>query len=133
MAFREKSAWISLLTTIGIWGAYYWGEMHRETWHLIGLLGAIVAAVVVQVVLHIALAAAAPKEASARPDEREMLIDLKAVRAAYAALSFGVVCVCLWGTLGLEGGGDARVLMATLVVAEVVRSSSQLIQHRRGA
>ena len=81
MPFREKSAWISLLSMSGICGVYFWSVMHAGPhaagFRFGGLLGTIVALVIVQVVLTVAAAIVTPKEAQAPRDEREKLIELK--------------------------------------------------------
>ena len=63
-------------------------------------LATVISLIVVQVVLHIAVAIAAPEEARAPRVEREKLIDLKATRLAYAGLATGIALACLFG--GLE-------------------------------
>ena len=55
MSFREKSAWISLLSMAGIYGVYFWSFRHAgpqaRGFHFGGLLGTISALVVVQILL----------------------------------------------------------------------------------
>ena len=62
MSFREKSAWISLLSMAGIYGFYFWSVIHAGPqpggFRLGGLLVTIIALVVVQVVLTTAVAMA---------------------------------------------------------------------------
>src|SRR5271167_4031409 len=100
MPFREKSAWISLVSMSGIYGLYFWSVIHARPQsghvHFGSLLGTIIALVVVQVVLTIGVAIAAPKEAQAPRDEREKLIDLKATRVAYAGLASGIALACFF-------------------------------------
>src|SRR5215470_5037251 len=100
MSFREKTAWISLLSMTGIYGLYFWSVSHSASpggFHLGGLLETIVALAIVQTVLTIAIAIFSPKEAQAPRDERERLIDLRATRFAYAALAGSVACACFFG------------------------------------
>ena len=93
MSFREKSAWISLLSMSGIYGIYFWSVMHSGSqgggFRFGGLLGTIIALVVVQVVLTVAVAVFKPSEAKAPRDERDKLIELRAMRVAYAGLADG--------------------------------------------
>jgi hypothetical protein len=65
--------------------------------HFGSLLGTIIALVVVQVVLSVGVAIAAPKEAKAPRDERDKLIELKATRIAYAGLATSVELACFFG------------------------------------
>jgi hypothetical protein len=128
MSFREKSAWISLISTSAIYAIYFWNS--RE---LGGLLGTIVALAVVQTVLTIVVAAFAPKDAEAPLDERERLIDLRATRFAYAALAGSVACACFFGAFNPPIIFKTNALLFLLVIAEILRSGSQVVQYRRGA
>ena len=80
MSYREKSAWISLLSISGIYAFYFWSVLHSGARaggvHVSGLLETIIALAVVQTVLTIGVAISAPREAKAPRDERDRLIDL---------------------------------------------------------
>ena len=86
MSFREKTAWISMLSMLAIYGFYFWSVIHAGPqsggFHFGGLLETIIALVVVQTVLTLAVAIFTPKEAKAPRDEREKLIELRAMRVA---------------------------------------------------
>ena len=137
MPFREKSAWISLLSMSGIYGVYFWSVIHAGPQagrsHFGSLLVTIVALVVVQVVLTVAVAIAAPKEAKAPRDEREKLIELKATRVAYSGLATSVALACFFGAFDPPIVFNTNALLFVLVTAELLRSSCQIIQYRRGA
>ncbi len=93
MPFREKTAWISLISMAGIYGLYFWSLIrsgrHNDA-HVSGLLGTIIALVVVQIVLTIAVAIFDPTDANTPPDERDQLIELKSTSLAYSGLSTGI-------------------------------------------
>ena len=134
MSFREKSAWISILSMGGIYGFYFWSAIHSgPAAGAGGLLGTIIALVIVQIVLSIAVAIFSPKNAQAPPDERDKLIELRAVRVAYAALAAGVVMACLFGALTPGVVFNTNALLFILVIAEILRSGWQVVQYRRGA
>jgi hypothetical protein len=137
MSFREKSAWISLLSMSGIYGLYFWSLSHTVQgtvgFHFGGLLGTIIALAVIQTALTIAVAIFSPKEAKAPRDERERLIDLRAARFAYAALAGSVACACFVGGFNPPVIFNANALLFILVLAEILRSSCQIVQYRRGA
>jgi hypothetical protein len=80
MSFREKGAWISLLSMSGIYGAYFWSVIHTGTaaggFRFGSLLKTIIAPVFVQVGLTVMAAILTPKDAKAPRDEREKLIEL---------------------------------------------------------
>jgi hypothetical protein len=137
MPFREKSAWISLLSMSGIYGVYFWSVLHAGPqvggFRFGTLLETIIALVVVQVGLTIAVAVVTPKEANAPRDERDKLIDLKATRIAYAGLAAGVAMACFFGAFSPPIILNTNALLFVLVTAEVLRSSCQIIQYRRSA
>jgi hypothetical protein len=152
MPFREKLAWISLTSTLLIWGSYFVeigldaAAGRLETGALLGLfVGRVILSVVVEVVLATAAALLTPKEANARADEREQLIALKATNAAYGVLSFGAVIAAVTGALvAVRGAGllpqteadvafvSANGVLFALLLAEVVRSTFQIVGYRRG-
>ncbi len=136
MSFREKSAWISLLSMSVIYALYFSsvfrGPRHGG-FHFGGLLGTIIALTIVQVVLTVAVAILAPKEAKAPRDERDKLIDLKATRFAYGALAGSVACACFFGGFNPPIIFNTNALLSILVLAEILRSGCQILQYRRGA
>jgi hypothetical protein len=132
LSFREKSAWISLLSVSGIYAWYFW-SVFRLGGHFGGILETVIALVIVQIVLTIAVAVVAPREATAPGDERDRLIDLKATRLAYAVLAGSVACACFFGGFNPPVIFNANALLFILVVTEISRSGCQIIQYRRGA
>src|SRR5688572_20625440 len=96
MPFREKSAWISLLTMLGVFGTYFGAILTGRlasyglaTIHY--LLLSVAAVVVLQAGLQVAARLLARADAGTPKDERERLIELKAIRAAYVVLILGVM------------------------------------------
>ena len=135
MAFREKTAWISLISMAGIYGLYFWSVMRSPSGgsRTGGLLGTVIALVIVQTVLTIAAAVFDPKSAQAPRDERERLIELKATRFAYAGLATGIAFAVLFAAFPNPIIFGANSLLFILVVCEIMRSSCQIIQYRRSA
>jgi len=132
MSFREKSAWISLVTMLCIFGFYFWSVVHSGPSGG-SLLGTIIFLVVVQTVLTIAVAIVAPKEAKAPRDERDRLIELKATRFAYGLLAGSVACACFFGAFQPPIIFSTNALLFILVAAEILRSGCQVFQYRRSA
>ena len=95
MAFREKAAWINLVTTVLVYSSYFAvaGRMLGPEVPAIGLVGPLIASILAIVVLQVALlsvtAIAAPKDAGAVLDKRERLIELRATRAGFHTLQVG--------------------------------------------
>ena len=136
MSFQEKGAWISVLSMAVIYGLYFRSVIHagpQAGFHFGGLLGTIIALVVVQVVLYIAVAIFAPAEADAPRDERDKLIELRAVRVAYAGLVSGIALACFFGAFNPPIVFNTNALLFILVTAEILRCACQIIQYRRGA
>jgi hypothetical protein len=137
MSFREKIAWVSMLSISGIYGFYFWSVIHLGPHdvgaRLGGLLGTTIALVVVQVVLTIVVAVFSPREAKALRDEREKLIELRATRVAYAGLATSVALACFFGAFNPPIIFNTNSLLFLLVTAELLRSACQIIQYRRGA
>ena len=137
MSFREKSAWVSLVSMAGIYGLYFWSVIRSGSGfrgvRFGGLLGTVIALVVVETVLMIAIAIFAPKDAQTPRDEPETLIELRATRFAYAALATSIVCACLFGAFPLPIVFNTNALLLILVAAEILRSGCQIVQYRRGA
>jgi hypothetical protein len=138
MSFREKSAWISFVTILLVFGIYFWHAMGV----FIGSVdfgavfpvqaGLIAAFVVLQVVLHIVLTIQAPKEAWTPRDERERLIDMRATRVAFQVLVIGALAGV--GTIHLTTSRwvVSQVVLLAIVVAELVRFGGQIVYFRRG-
>jgi hypothetical protein len=137
MSFREKSAWISVISMAAIYGYYFWSVLRAGpqlgSFHFAGLLATVIALIVVQIVLTIAVAIASPRDAKAPRDEREKLIELRATRVAYAGLAGSVAMACFFGALDPPIVFNTNSLLILLVTAELLRSGCQIIQYRRGA
>jgi hypothetical protein len=141
MSFREKSAWITLITLILmslLWAAHmpWWQaftlapDPNPIVFHALVL--ATISFVVIVVVAHIVVAILAPRDANARADEREQLIGLKATRLSayvYAGLSLSSVFLI---HLGANEIGLAYFLVASLAIAEMVSCVARILYHRRG-
>jgi hypothetical protein len=143
MSFREKSAWISMLSMTGIYGSYFWSVIHTAPGsmsgsraggiHFGGLLETIIALIILQIVLHSAAAIFNPKEAQAPYDERDKLIELRAMRVAYAGLATSVALACFFGAFNPPIVFNTNALLFILVAAEIMRSACEIVQYRRGA
>jgi len=137
MSFREKTAWISLLTTGLIYGWYF------LTAHPFDAAGAAEAApllrlaillTIAQIASITVLATLSPRDAKAPLDEREALIALKGSRAAYAVLVAGALGSCVAGLhFGIGGMALANFILLALVAAELAKQAFQILHFRRGA
>ncbi len=87
MSFREKSAWVQFISIFLVAGFFFlhvpWGMRMAFSEELFqGFLYCILALIVFEVVAHLIVALKAPLDARAPKDERERLIELKAIRIA---------------------------------------------------
>jgi hypothetical protein len=140
MPFREKSAWVSLISSLVVYGWYFATYTAALTaGHATRALfsGRLVRTFFVLVVLGIALqvviAVRAPSDANAPADERERLISLKATRIAYAVLATGVVLAigALWA--GSESFFAMNMLFFFFVAASVANYATEIVLFRRSA
>src|SRR5262249_20911626 len=138
MPFKEKSAWISLVTYAVVFGGYFltvarvWDDDWAQGQSLGLMIGAVVALVILAIIFNVALALFNPREANARADEREVMISLKAERLASYTLSAGVVCLIGALLIGWNPFLVANLLLGAMVIAELVKAISQIVFFRRG-
>jgi hypothetical protein len=142
MSFREKSAWVTfalLLVGFVIYFAAVFNFLHgthASDGHGSGLfllfLAIVTGFIVVEVVVHVVLAWRTPKEAKTPKDEREKLIEMKAMRPAFYMLLVG--CFLTIGTLhlGTDAYHMAHSVLFVVWIAELVRYGMQLYYFRRG-
>ena len=139
MSFREKSAWISLITYCVVFGGYFftlwqaWDESYAQGLSIGLMVGAVVVLVIVAIVLNTIIALFHPKTANAPADERETVIDLKAERIASYTLSIGVICLIGALLMGWNAFLVANLLLASMVIAELVKALALIAYFRRGA
>jgi hypothetical protein len=136
MPFREKSAWISLVLILVVFGPYFWfvgralaGRTHVHFGTQFALIGLFV---VLEIVLHLAIAVQSPGDARAPRDERENLVDLKATRMAFYVLFAGVVTSILSLHYPISVWVLSQFVLFSVVAAELVKFGSQIVFFRRG-
>lgn len=135
MPFREKTAWISVISTIVIWGGFF-GFMaltrgrHPGPTYMVGFFAAIVLQAILVTVAAIVTAILAPKDASASRDERDHTISRRAYAIAYPVLLTLVLCVAGGVHLGIGAVGMAYGIMGAIVIAEIVHYAAQIVGYR---
>ncbi|HVU22299.1 MAG TPA: hypothetical protein VHE09_16330 [Rhizomicrobium sp.] len=140
MSFREKSAWISLLAYLGIYGFYFvqvagaLGHGQPDGGHFFGLfVQSVVMFVLVTIIFTVVIAVLAPKDAQVPRDEREELIGLKAGSASGYVLATGVVLIIGAMLYGVTDFVTINLLFFSLVLSEVYKIVTQIVLYRRGA
>jgi len=140
MSFREKSAWISfvclLLLTLGVFHSMHF-HAHDAQGHDVGnglhlALAIFVGFLVLQVVLHLIIAAQSPKDVRTPKDERERFIELRAARIGF----YSLVVLELAAMAGFHAHGRVGTLMWTVLlavlIAWMIKLGSEIVFYRRG-
>jgi hypothetical protein len=140
VSFREKGAWISFFVILLSFGIYFGSialDLLRSSFvparSLVSLLPLVVGIVVLETVLHVFLAVCEPASASAPRDERERLIELKAVRPAFFVLIAGALLSIGGATLGAGAWPIVLGVLFSVWIAELTRFGMQLCGYRCGA
>lgn len=139
MSFNEKLHWSAFVALISAFGWYFLSY----PWQIVGTRAGVAAAAGMLVPVTIIIIGAmtitaaffairAPKEAHLKDDERERTIHMRGTHIAYYPLVMGV-----WANLfaifyQLSAAVHLNLLIATVVIAELVRVGSQLYFFRRG-
>ena len=160
MSFREKHLWISIATTVAIWGFYYWRLMQAvgaggltdpRFPFLMGALfiGCLVVVSVIEVILTLLATATTRRAEREARDERELLASLKASHVSLMALiaivfSLAIAAYMLGFLDAASSTGPilpmtptnamilfANILMAAVIVSELIRYVFNIALLRR--
>jgi hypothetical protein len=137
MSFRERSAWITLVSVLLCFGAYFGGiatgrvsPRGFDTLHL--LLASVIAMVLLQAVLHAIAAVLSPSEARRPRDERERLIQWRSHTLGYYVLVAGVLLLAIPGHMGHGAIDLMNFALLAIVVAALAVTVAQIVLFRRG-
>ncbi len=159
MSFREKHLWVSIVSSVAVWGWYFWFVASRLTagWRTddhftatlsMAFLGCLILVVLIEAALTFIATAITPRAERRMKDEREIHAALKASHIALMALIGLIFCVSAAAWLAgvvddnMVGGravfsvnGNlmvalANVLLACLVLTELVRAGVTLMLLR---
>ncbi len=151
MSFREKSAWIAVITTLVIWSYYFWqvarsalnGSLDGSaTFWLFVWSMAISIAIMLPVTIISAIIAR--QNIDAPPDERERGIDARANRIGLTLLEWMMVAILVSSgfvsdfarqTYGADPAGAVTIILVNaalfaLAFAALVREIIQIVQFR---
>lgn len=140
MSFREKRAWVTLITLTVLLVLFLLHYPPPSTLtpasnlfalHVLMLMTTIF--VVVEIVAHCVIVMRSPRDAKTPKDEREQLIELKSRAIAwyvYAILSIGGIFVTIH--LGANVIGLGFVVLMAFVIAEIVNYALRIYYYRRG-
>jgi hypothetical protein len=152
MSFREKSIWISLISTMLIFGDYFLNvialgglpEAVAKTTALELSVRAFVLIIIVEIIFQTILALSNRKVAKLGADERDKLFEYKGNNFGYTVLVIGVL-LTLGKMVSLEINPEfieqfkalnipiltAHILLYSFILSEVVRFSAPLYYFRR--
>ena len=152
MSFREKSIWISLISTLLIFGDYFLNvialanlsEAVAKTTALELSIRAFVLIIIVEIIFQSMLAVSNRKAAKLGADERDKLFEYKGNNFGYSVLVVGVL-ITLGRMVSMEISPEfieqfkvldipfltAHILLFSFILSEVVRFSAQLYYYRR--
>lgn len=138
MTFREKIDWLTIMVITLAFGwyalVYPWSLSGVSALAAQGglLLVVAVAMTLVLTIAAIALAIHRPRDANARADERDRDITRGAATRAYYVLIVGAACCFAVGYWTADPAAVLNGLLASVVVAELVRLANQVAAYRMG-
>ena len=138
MSFREKTAWLTLCAIVIVTLMFWYHappefNSHSHRWAMLALLVSLGTYVLIEVVGYVVLRLRFPRDAKTPKDERERLIDLKALRFAYYTFvigTFGGIFVLLH-VVGAGPGHIGTAVLAAFVAAQVVKHAARIVYYRR--
>ena len=140
MSFREKRAWVTLITLIFVL-MLFWLHIPPtrmlaptpDIWVLHVLMMTIATFVTIQITAGIVMRLRSPLDARTPKDERERLIELKSREIAwyvFVILGLGGIFVTIHA--GANEVGLGFVVLFSFVVAEIVNYAMRIYYYRRG-
>lgn len=137
MSFRERSAWITLIAILIVTVMYFLHvprvfDPTIDEWPHIAMALSLGAFVVIELVAYTALRLKYPKDARAPKDERETIIELKAMRLAAYVYVAGTFLAMLTPHHGANGLAVALFVFMAFVIAEIVNYVARIVYYRRG-
>jgi hypothetical protein len=137
MSFREKSAWVTLVSILLVSVSFFlhapdFFNPDPDRWVLHAAALSIGLFIVIEIVAHVVLFLRFPKDARTPKDERERLIDLKATRLAAYVYVVGSFVAILGPIHGATGFAVTVFVLLAFVIAEIVNYTARIIFYRRG-
>jgi len=140
MSFREKTAWVTLcaILLVSVMLSVHASQLYEphSGLRVLRLLHiCVVAFILIELIAYLVLRVRYPKDARTPKDEREQLIDLKALRIA-AYVYFAGSLVAVFATIHIALGGPGAVatsVVLAFVVAEIVNYTARIVYYRLGS
>ncbi|WP_293901670.1 hypothetical protein [Phenylobacterium sp.] len=138
MSFREKSAWITLVTVLLCFGVYFGSIVSGQVsgrgfgaLHL--LLLCVTALVVLQLALNGVAVVTTPRDGRAPRDEREAAIQARSHTVGYYVLMVFVLALALPVHFGHPPPDLLNFALLDVVIATLAVAVAQIVMFRRGA
>lgn len=144
MPFREKTAWITLVTILLFFAAYYgptlsglvppnsWAAFHLAAICIVGLAAA-------QIIFYFIAASLSPGDARTPRDERERMIHARSHIVGYYVLMLGMAATLVATHLPFRGDHYLDVIVRTvnfgvfaMLLAAAAVAIAQIVMFRRG-
>ncbi len=148
MPHQEKNIYASLISAALIFGAYFWyvyalyqdgGFDGADANSLIGksILGLIIGGIIINIIMHIVINIIfAALENDPKPsfvvDERDKLIELRALRVSYYIFGAGYVASMIALAMGQTTFMVFNLIILSCAIATVTEALFQLALYRRG-
>jgi cytochrome b561 len=138
MSFREKLAWITLVTVLLCFGAYYSAILSGLVQHyspaaLHLALGALILLVVLQAGLTLLAAVTTPKDGRGPRDEREKMIQARSHTIGYYTLMIATAALFIpTHSPGVDMVDIVNFAMLGIVISAIVVAIAQIVMFRRG-
>jgi hypothetical protein len=143
MSFREKGAWICLVSTLVVFVPYFsyvLGLSGRGELTVSAVAPVLVVAIFFQAVINAGAMIAVAVFSRADPkDERDRTIELRSFRNAYLVLAIALVSSIAAAMFAPASGGMpttisslSQLLLACFVAAESAKYLTQVVCYRRG-
>lgn len=138
MSFREKSAWIMLISVVVCCGVYYGavfsGLIERHSMAMLHLgLVCILALILLQGGLTVLAALTTPKDGMGPRDEREKMIQARSHTIGYYTLMVATALLFIpTHTRGVTMVDIVNFAFLGIVVSAIVVAIAQIIMFRRG-
>lgn len=140
MSFREKRAWVTLITLIAVLILFFFHIPPTrvlappQSWWVLHVLMLMIATfITIEIVAYFVMRIRSPRDARTPKDERERLIELRSTAVAFyvfAILSLGGIFLTLH--IGANEIGIGFVVLLAFVVAEIVNYALRIFYYRRG-
>jgi hypothetical protein len=136
MSFREKSAWVTLVTVFLSFGVYFSAitighVTGRGLPTLMLLIGCVILLTILQIIFMIPAALTTPAAERSAKDEREALILARSNSIGYYVLTTLVLCLAVPASFGHPVADLLNFALLDVVIATLVVSAAQIVMFRR--